>query len=176
MKISLTSAVATVLLFASPTSSLSLSRGGSTRRAWLAGGASAVIAGIAASAPTEAAPLGAGTPVGREIDAFISLVYNFKNADLSGGLDASTLTEASIPFTEFGQKMKDGQVTFVEFMAPSGDVAYATIKGGNGPIRIGEGYPINKRGSWSSPDYVIRAVSNFKVPYKFTVPGMPKYN
>ena len=175
MKVSLSSTVATVLLFASLSSSLSLNREGSTRRAWLAGGTSALIAGIAASVPAEAAPLGAGTPVRREIDAFNSLVYNFKNEDLSGGLDASTLTEASIPFTEFGQKMKDGQVTFVEFMAPSGDVAYATIKGGNGPIRIGQGYPINKRGRWSSPDYVIRAVSNFKVPYKFTVPGMPKY-
>jgi hypothetical protein len=126
--------------------------------------------------PAEAAPLGAGTPVGREIDTFISLIYNFKNTDLSGGLDASTLKEESIPFIEFGEKMKDGKVEFVEFMAPSGDVAYATIKGQKKPIRIGQGYPINKPGSWSSPDYVIRSVSNFKVPYKFTVPGMPKYN
>lgn len=176
MNFALSTAFFSILFFASPASSLSLNGEGSTRRAWLAGGASAVIATIAASAPVHAAPLGAGTPVGREIDAFISLVYNFKNTDLSGGLDASTLTEESIPFTDFGQKMKDGQVTFVEFMAPSGDVAYATIKGNKGPIRIGQGYPINKRGSWSSPDYVIRAVSNFKVPYKFTVPGMPKYN
>jgi hypothetical protein len=42
---------------------------------------------------------------------------------LSGGLDASTLKEESIPFIEFGEKMKDGKVEFVEFMAPSGDVA-----------------------------------------------------
>ena len=176
MKIVSSTALATALLFASRASSLSLNGEGSTRQAWLAAGASAVIAGIAASPPAGAAPLGAGTPVGREINTFISLVYNFKNTDLSGGLDASTLTEESIPFTDFGQKMKDGQVTFVEFMAPSGDIAYATIKGNKAPIRIGQGYPINKPGSWSSPDYVIRAVSNFKVPYKFTVPGMPKYN
>jgi len=66
----------------------------------------------------------------------------------------------------------------------SGDVAYVTFKGGKGkdsknakgPIRIGQGYPINKKGSWSSPDYVIRSVSNFGVPYKFTVPALAKYN
>ncbi len=32
------------------------------------------------------------------------------------------------------------------------------------------------RDSWSSPDYVIRSVSNFGVPYKFTVPLLAKYN
>jgi hypothetical protein len=78
--------------------------------------------------------------------------------------------------------MKNKQVEFVEFMAPSGDVAYVTFKPEKGskekpkPIRIGEGYPINKPGSWSSPDYVIRSVSNFGVPYKFTVPALEKFN
>jgi hypothetical protein len=67
-------------------------------------------------------------------------------------------------------------------MAPSGDAACVTFKPKKGskekskPIRIGQGYPINKRGSWSSPDYVIRAVSNFGVPYKFTVPALAKFN
>lgn len=60
-------------------------------------------------------------------------------------------------------------------MAPSGDVAYATFKGKKEKIRIGEGYPITKKGSWSSPDYVIRSVSNFGVPYKFTVPALAKF-
>lgn len=87
--------------------------------------------------------------------------------------------EPSVPFIEFGEKMQKGQVEFVEFMAPSGDVAYVTFKAEKGkkkaPIRIGQGYPINKKGSWSSPDYVIRAVSNFGVPYKFTVPALTKY-
>ena len=69
-----------------------------------------------------------------------------------------------------------GEVTFVEFMAPSGDVAYATFKGKKERSRIGEGYPINKKGSWSSPDYVIRSVSNFGVPYKFTVPALAKFS
>ena len=108
-------------------------------------------------------------------DTFNSLIYNFKNVDLGGGLDASTLQEPSVPFLEFGEKMKNGEVTFVEFLAPSGDVAYATFKGSKGPIRIGEGYPISKKGSWSSPDYVIRSVSNFGVPYKFTVPALAKF-
>jgi hypothetical protein len=177
MKISISPVLASLLLLASSVSSLSLNNNNqaSSRRAWLAGSASAMgIAGIAASAG--AAPLGAGTPVGQEIDTFLSLIYNFKNTDLTGGLDASTLKEESIPFVEFGEKMKDGQVTFVEFMAPSGDVAYATIKGSTTPIRIGQGYPINKKGSWSSPDYVIRSVSNFQVPYKFTVPGLAKFS
>lgn len=96
-------------------------------------------------------------------------------------MDASKLKEPSVPFVEFGEKMKNGEVEFVEFMAPSGDVAYVTFKEGKkgeskGPIRIGQGYPINKKGSWSSPDYVIRSVSNFGVPYKFTVPALAKFS
>ena len=79
--------------------------------------------------------------------------------------------------------MKNGEVTFVEFMAPNGDVAYATVKtGAKGKkgsatkrLRIGKGYPTTSKSSWSSPDYVIRAVSNFGVPYAFTVPALSKY-
>jgi hypothetical protein len=63
-----------------------------------------------------AAALGKGTPVGREIDTFTSLIYNFKNTDLNGGLDASTLKEPSVPFIEFGQKMLNKEVEFVEFI------------------------------------------------------------
>ena len=118
--------------------------------------------------------------VGREILSFNSLIYNFKNTALNGGLKASTLTEPSIPFTEFGEKMKNGDVTFVEFIAPYGDAAYATIKSGKDSkevtrIRIGEGYPLESKDSWTSPAYVIRSVSNFGVPYKFTVPMLARY-
>ena len=65
-----------------------------SRRSWLAGGVAAFLAGVpgAASAKKSDA-LGKGTPVGREIDTFNSLIYNFKNVDLGGGLDASTLSE-----------------------------------------------------------------------------------
>ena len=114
--------------------------------------------------------------VQREINTFNSLIYNFKNSALDGGLDASTLNEPSISFVEFGEAMKKGQVTFVEFMAPSGLVAYATLKKNpKKPIRIGQGYPTGAKNSWSSPDFVIRSVSNYGVPYKFTVPALEKY-
>lgn len=121
--------------------------------------------------------------VGKEIESFDSLIRNFKNNRLDGGLDASTLKEPSIPFVEFGEKMKNGEVTFVEFFAPNGDVAYATIKdpaakkgkSSTKRIRIGQGYPTTSKTSWSSPDYVIRAVSNYGVPYAFTVPALAKY-
>ena len=106
----------------------------------------------------------------------LPLLSSFKNSALDGGLDASTLNEPSISFVDFGEAMKKGQVTFVEFMAPSGLVAYATLKKNpKKPIRIGQGYPTGAKNSWSSPDFVIRSVSNYGVPYKFTVPALEKY-
>ena len=135
---------------------------------------SAVVAATVV-APQEASA--AESPVKREINSFIDLVYNFKNTALDGGLDASTLNEPSISFIDFGEKMKNGDVKFVEFIAPRGEIAYATIADGKKEtrLRIGQGYPTGGRNSWSSPDYVIRSVSNFGVPYKFTVPALSKY-
>ena len=135
------------------------------------------IATIASANPVLARSLGSkDSVVQREINTFNSLIYNFKNSALDGGLDASTLKEPSISFVEFGEAMKKGQVTFVEFMAPSGLVAYATLKKNpKKPIRIGQGYPTGAKNSWSSPDFVIRSVSNYGVPYKFTVPALEKY-
>jgi hypothetical protein len=101
------------------------------------------------------------------------LIYNFKNAALDGGLDASKIDEPSVSFIEFGkstiillncvsyrwcyfmrvlagtsmriltrflptthfllhvvlhtflgEKMKNGEVAFVEFLAPYGEKAY----------------------------------------------------
>ena len=77
--------------------------------------------------------------------------------------------------------MKNNEVAFVEFIAPYGEKAYVTFKATDKepapkPIRIGQGYPTVSKDSWSSPDYVIRSVSNFGVPYKFTVPMLAKYN
>jgi hypothetical protein len=162
------------------------------RRSLLLGGAAAIFTGAAAIVPEQASALSypaaeggyklgdSNSVVGREIRSFNSLVYNFKNSALDGGLDASKLNEESISFVEFGEAMKNGDVTFVEFMAPFGEAAYATIKTKDGaagkPIRIGQGYPTMSKDSWSSPDYVIRSVSNFGVPYKFTVPLLAKYN
>lgn len=119
--------------------------------------------------------------VGREIRSFNSLIYNFKNTALDGGIDASTIKEPSISFIDFGEAMGKGDVTFVEFIAPFGEVAYATLKPTGEEttpkrIRIGQGYPTMAKNSWSSPDYVIRSVSNFGVPYKFTVPYLARYN
>ena len=71
--------------------------------------------------------------------------------------------------------MNADQVTFVEFLAPNGDAAYATLKSEKGdskPIRIGEGYPIEDPEGWSSPAFVIKAVAKMGVPYKFVVPGL----
>jgi hypothetical protein len=64
-------------------------------------------------------------------------------------------------------------VTFVEFLAPYGDVAYATLQSNNGrPIRVGAGYPIEQHDGYSSPAFAIRTVANAGVPYKFTVPAL----
>ena len=72
----------------------------------------------------------------------------------SGGSSPTTgtLEEPSISYSDFLTKLNTDQVTFVEFLAPNGDVAYATFKqsatddgkasGNAGPIRIGEGYPL----------------------------------
>jgi len=110
---------------------------------------------------------------------FNGLIYNYRGSDSNGGLDASDLNEPSIPFQEFLDKMSANQVDFVEFIAPNGDAAYATIKGEDGnslpPIRIGQGYPIEIADSWSSPTFVVRICQNKKVPYKFTLPALAAY-
>jgi hypothetical protein len=187
MKITLLSVVS-VLLCASSTGALSVpnkttgNKVQAGRRSFIIGGAAALLAGTSMAAPASAA-FRLGDPnsvIGREIQSFNGLIYNFKNTALDGGLDASKITEDSVPFIEFGEKMKNGEVAFVEFMAPNGAVAYATFKDKGGksstPIRIGQGYPTGAKNSWSSPDFVIRSVSNFGVPYKFTVPGLKKYS
>ena len=87
-------------------------------------------------------------------------------------VDGSTINEASIPYSEFLEKLSNDQVSFVEFLAPNGDAAYATMKGDDKPIRIGEGYPIEDPLGWSSPAFVVKAVAKKSVPYKFVVPGL----
>jgi hypothetical protein len=114
-----------------------------------------------------------------EVTAFNGLIFNYRGGEF-GGLDASTLNEPSVPYVEFCAKLKAGEVTFVEFMAPDGDAAYVTFKSKEGeskmdPIRIGQGYPIEQHDGYSSPLFVVRTVKNFGVPYKFTVPGLAKF-
>lgn len=150
-----------------------------SRRAFFEKSAAVASAAVVAASVPVAASAADDSPVKREINSFIDLIYNFKNTALDGGLDASKLNEPSISFIDFGEKMKNGDVTFVEFIAPSGAIAYATIKGDKKGkeqrLRIGQGYPTGGKNSWSSPDYVIRSVSNFGVPYKFTVPALAKF-
>lgn len=148
-----------------------------TRRSFLAGGAAALVAGTAAVAPVSAAT---ETRQGIDVTAFNGLIFNYRNSDSNAGLDASTLDEPSVPFLEFGDKLQKGEVSFVEFMAPDGDAAYVTFKASETepnpkPIRIGEGYPIEQHDGWSSPAFVVRAVKQNNVPYKFTVPALAKY-
>lgn len=110
-------------------------------------------------------------------DVFNGLIYNYRGNGFNG-LDASTLDEPSIPFLEFGDRLTKNEVAFVEFLAPDGDVAYATFTGEdekNKRIRIGEGFPIEQHDGYSSPMFVVRALNNKNVPYKFVVAGLEKY-
>jgi hypothetical protein len=84
---------------------------------------------------------------GVALTPFNGLAFQYRGGNVNTGLDASTLTEPSIPYMEFLDRLEKGQVEFVEFMAPNGDAAYVTFKAPEGelnpkPIRIGEGYPI----------------------------------
>ena len=117
-----------------------------------------------------------GTPV----NAFNGLAFQYRGSDFNG-LTASDIDEPSISYSEFVSKLKSGEVLSVEFYAPDGDVAYATLKSNsnnnnnNGNrIRIGEGYPIEQHDGYSSPAFAIRTVKNANVPYKFVVPALAK--
>ncbi len=114
-----------------------------------------------------------GTPV----NAFNGLAFQYRGSDFNG-LTASDINEPSISYPEFVSKLKSGDVLLVEFYAPDGDVAYATLKSNsnnNGNrIRIGEGYPIEQHDGYSSPAFAIRTVKNANVPYKFVVPALAK--
>eukprot|EP01082_Thalassiosira_pseudonana_P015348 g14473.t1.1.5e17418c g14473 g14473.t1 contig9:1912751-1913523(+) len=85
---------------------------------------------------------------GVKLTPFNSLAFNYRGGE-SPSLDASALNEPSISYSDFLDKLASDQVTFVEFQAPNGDVAYATLKASgeasstsSKPIRIGEGYPL----------------------------------
>jgi hypothetical protein len=112
-----------------------------------------------------------GTP----LNAFNGLAFQYRGNDF-GGLKASDLSEPSLPYAEFVQKLQSGGIAYVEFLAPDGDAAYATLKDGSGPIRIGEGYPIEQHDGYSSPAFAIRTVKNAGVPYKFVVPALSPKN
>jgi hypothetical protein len=145
-----------------------------SRRTMLAGGAAAVLGALTSAPPPASAKTSGfklGDPnsvVGREIRSFNGLVNEFKNTSLDGGLDASKLNEPSVPFTEFGQKMKDGKVEFVEFIAPNGDVAYVTFKPEKGKkserIRIGQDVSFRCR-----PDVVKELLEQPRIRHSISV-------
>ena len=112
---------------------------------------------------------------GNKVTAFNGLIFNYRGGEF-GGLDATAIDEPTVSYKDFNEKLKAGEVTFVEFLAPDGDVAYATFKDGEQKIRIGEGYPIEQHDGYSSPLFCVRAVKNAGVPYKFTVKGLAKYS
>jgi hypothetical protein len=146
------------------------------RREFLATGA-VMAFGVTDAAFAEQAP---EYRQGIKVDAFNGLIFNYRGSDF-GGLEATSLNEPSVSYAEFNEKLKAGEVEFVEFMAPDGDAAYVTFKAKEGgaktsPIRIGEGYPIEQHDGYSSPMFCVRAVKNAGVPYKFTVPALAKMN
>jgi hypothetical protein len=107
---------------------------------------------------------------GTSINAFNGLAFQYRGSDFNG-LSASDIDEPSISYQEFVSKLKSNDVTMVEFYAPDGDVAYATLKSTKNRIRIGEGYPTEQHDGFSSPTFAIRTVS---IPYKFIVPAIAK--
>lgn len=164
----------------SPTSASSTTQlsAAADRRGFLAGVGGALTS-IVASAQVASAVQEKETRQGIEVNAFNGLIFNYKGGDFNG-LTASELGEPSVTYADFNEKLKAGEVEFVEFMAPDGDAAYVTFKAKEGeakqsPIRIGEGYPIEQHDGYSSPMFCVRTVKNAGVPYKFTVPALAKY-
>jgi len=145
------------------------------RRAFL----ESVVAGGSVAAFGAAAPAFADQEAeyrqGNQVTAFNGLSFNYRGGEF-GGLDASAIDEPTVTYKDFNDKLKAGEVEFVEFMAPDGDVAYATFKGEEKKTRIGEGYPIEQHDGYSSPLFCVRAVKNANVPYKFTVAGLAKFS
>jgi hypothetical protein len=133
-----------------------------------------VIASLPIFVPAFAADADTGVEVrGTRINAFNGLIFNYRGNDFNG-LDANDIDEPSISYKDFVAKLKDGGISSVEFYAPDGDVAYATLKEDGKAIRIGEGYPIEQHNGYSSPAFAIRTVQNYGIPYKFVVPAMMK--
>jgi hypothetical protein len=124
---------------------------------------------------------------GIKVNAFNGLIFNYRGSDFNGLTSSDVGDEPSVSYAEFNQRLAAGEVEYVEFLAPDGDKAYVTFKAKDGygnnmvrqvrtPIRIGEGYPIEKHDGYSSPLFCVRAVKNAGVPYKFVVPSLSKYS
>eukprot|EP00977_Amphora_coffeiformis_P007095 scaffold1549_cov156-Amphora_coffeaeformis.AAC.9 len=136
------------------------------------------VAGLLGTAATSASADTGAEVRGTDVTPFNGLAFQYRGSEFDG-LKASDIDEPSVSYGEFIQRMKAGEVKFVEFLAPDGDKAYATFLGQDGkpqnPIRIGEGYPIEQHDGYSSPAFAIRAVKNAGVAYKFSVPALSAY-
>ena len=136
---------------------------------------SATFASVAAGVATAVSADTGAEVRGIAVTPFNALAFQYRGTD-NLGLQASDINEPSIPYSEFLTKLGADEVSFVEFMAPAGDAAYVSFKSEpNKFIRIGEGYPVEDPYGWSSPTFVVRAVKNKGVPYKFTVPALKKF-
>lgn len=98
---------------------------------------------VATIATTSASWADTGAEVrGTTVTPFNGLAFQYRGSEF-GGLKATDLDEPSVNYQDFVQRLKAGEVKFVEFMAPDGDKAYATFVSADGktqnPIRIGEG-------------------------------------
>jgi hypothetical protein len=104
---------------ASPVTTPSSSNSNNNSRRAFCGSAVATVFFAATTIPVVVAPANAQSTglgnkdsvVQREKNTFEALIKEFKNTDKLGGLDASKLNEPSIPFIEFGEKMKKGEGT-----------------------------------------------------------------
>ena len=104
-------------------------------------------------------------PNNRDLNAFNTLTFGYRRKEF-GGSEGTEINEESITYADFLAKIDKGEVKFVEFYAPDGDVAYATLEKASSDegkvetqkIRIGEGYPIEIHDGWSSPAFAIRTV------------------
>jgi len=81
------------------------------------------------------------------------------------------------PIVEFLMRIDKDEFESVEFMASSGDAAYATFKTKEGetkekPIRIGGGYPLEDPEGWSPHAFIVKIAKKKDMTYKFTVSGL----
>jgi len=148
----------------------SLNTSGQTRRSVIAGFFGSV-ALLPAAANAEIS-LRENAP---NVTPFNGLIFNYRGSDVDASLKASDIDGPSISYKEFVDKLNEGEVEQVEFIAPDGDVCFAKLKGKDGPVRIGEGYPLEQHDGWSSPAFAVRTVQRSGVPYKFTVPALASF-
>ena len=105
------------------------------RRSAMSTAAASLLVGALALPAGPAPALAGETRQGIDLTPFNSLSFQYRGSDF-GGLDGSSVEEPTITYKDFLERLGKGEVEFVEFIAPDGDVAYATLKA---PATGGEG-------------------------------------